>query len=371
MCLLSCFVLVSTISLSVSRLMFNELSLTAPLAHRYSSLMNNQSIVMVGDSLIRYQYLSLVYLIHTNAFLRDDLKPSILWEGDFGRNWVAFYNASNAALFPNEHCDCFRSTLTIQCENRYYFHKERNISISYIGYMGDGEIKIHGHWSPLSNETNHQFRAPLQSFVPYEWEAESIQEALPGIIAKLKPKHSVLYMNAGFWPNKLDQKQHRDSLLDLAVSLYDRVIWKTTNFDKFHTRWPDHGICQYPGIECLDLDWTEHLQSEEYVDKLHFDTHIYTDINIQLILQLTRRSNHTTTYVPMSAKAHGSIVRYQDKHYLVNEKGLLRPFALPSQKDANASCVQEWIKNRTMVHLPASTLRRHLLGAVLQDICTV
>ena len=151
-----------------SRLMFNELNISSLHAHHYSDLMDNQNIVMVGDSLMRYQYLSLVYLAHTRKLYPENAKPSILWEKGFD-SWVQFFNASNLLLYPNEYCDCFRTTLLEACENRYYYQRERNISISYIAYMGD-EVgpKVHGHWSPRSNETNHKYFAPSHAFVAYD-----------------------------------------------------------------------------------------------------------------------------------------------------------------------------------------------------------
>ncbi|OYX08892.1 MAG: hypothetical protein B7Z16_18915, partial [Algoriphagus sp. 32-45-6] len=256
-------------------------------------------------------------------------------------------------------------------ENRYYFHKERNISISYIAYMGEGYgPKIHGWWNPLTNETNHQFHPPTETFVPYEWGADSVQTALSDFVVKLRSKPSVLILNAGIWPNFYNKEGHRHSVLNLAMSLFDRVIWKATHYDRNHVRKPTYGICEHPGIECLNLDWTEHLQFEDYTDMLHFQSRIYTDIDIQLILQLTHRSNASTVYVPMNTNLRGSIVRHQDKHYLVDEKGLLRPFTLPVKNIAYEACFKK-LSSRVKVERSASFLQTHLLGPAIPNICAV
>eukprot|EP01032_Pedospumella_encystans_P033530 gene33530-37894_t len=166
--------------------MFDELNVTISHARHYSKLMDNQHIVMVGDSLMRYQYLSLVHLVHTYTFVPANVKPCLLWEGDYGE-WNVFFNATNAAFYPNEYCDCYRVSNTVANENRYYYNKERNISISFLSYQGD-ELSLHGHWSPGDKESNHQYHPPSHGeFIPYNWEVDSIQEALFDIAAKLKP----------------------------------------------------------------------------------------------------------------------------------------------------------------------------------------
>lgn len=367
--ILSACILGCVYALVKARLMFEELNVSTSYAHHYSKLMDHQNIVMMGDSLMRYQYLSLVYLVHTNSFVPASLKPNILWEGDYG-NWNLFYNATNAVFYPNEYCDCYRVSNTIANENRYYYHKERNISIAFIQYQGDNaNNKIHGHWSPLDNETNHKYHPPSHGeFIPYHWEADSIHEALFDHVAKLKPKPSVLILNAGLWKNHFADTGHRVSLLNLALSLFDRVIWKTTNFIWKHRGTSSYGICQHPGIECLNLDWTEYLIMEDYRDHVHFQPDIYNDIDIQLILQLTHK-NTTAAYVPMDAAFYGKVIQHKKQQYFVDHEGLLRPFALPAEDDAHKSCIEK-LNSRTHVDLPAQTLRTHILGNPV-DICAV
>ena len=131
-----------------------------------------------------------------------------------------------------------------------------------------------------------------------------------------------------------------------------------------------HGICRYPGVQCLDLGWTKHLQASDYTDRLHFQAYVYNDITIQLILQIARHQNSSMEYVPMSPEAHGAIARFKSKRYLIDEQGLLRPFSLPSKSVANAVCFDQ-LSNRTHLALSPSTLKRHILGAPLSDICAV
>lgn len=85
-----------------------------------------KTIVFIGDSLTRYQYLDLVYSLHHRSrhfMLRPRENPLIALTF---RTWMAFLNGTNADLSPNEACDCYRAgrSNTFRperiCENRLY-----------------------------------------------------------------------------------------------------------------------------------------------------------------------------------------------------------------------------------------------------------
>ena len=148
--------LLLVIGSAVGRLLYRDFE-TSEIVSEHSKLMNNQHIVMMGDSLMRYQYLSLVHLVHTDSFVQQDSHPNMLWEKDFN-NFSEFYSFTSEKLKPNEYCDCSRSTEFRHdtYENRYYHDSERNISISYFQYMGDTQPKceknetgIGGKFGPL------------------------------------------------------------------------------------------------------------------------------------------------------------------------------------------------------------------------------
>ncbi len=345
--------------------MFQELNVST--AQRYSKIMDNQHIVMVGDSLMRYQYLSLLYLIHFNTFYTADKEPNILREKDLN-GWEEFYKASNLLFAPNEYCDCYRvDGARIFNENRYYYNKERNISVSYIQYLGEPH-ELHGHWMPSDNETNHQFHAPYHEFVPFRWVSDTIQEALFDHIAKLTPKPSVLVLNAGFWPNNWKVDGHHQSVLNLAKSLFDRVIWKTSSFDWARRGTPSSqdAACHFPGVECMDVEWTRSLPLDSYYDIFHLNAEVNIDVNIQFLLQLAKKSP-AAAYTPLAPDFYGKIVTNKGQQYLVDQEGLLRPFVDPP---VDSVCVEK-LSECVRVSLPTSTLLTHLLGPRVLDICTL
>lgn len=348
-----------------ARLMYIELNASAPSFH--SRQFDNQSIVFVGDSLLRYQYLSLAYMVHHSTYYPDESMPNILMHVTF-KDWIDFYEGTNSVFGSHEHCDCFRSNNDAESiyENRYYFNKQRNISISYIQYFGDSH-ESHGHWSPTDKESNHdpQYGRPDHEFHPYRWQY-SISDTLANIAARLNPKPSVLLLNAGHWPNKWGEETHRNTVLALALSLFDRVIWKTTNprNDSMPGEYAHDEACAYPGVECMNIDWTKYLSSADYTDFVHFQPRIYTDLNIQLIHQLMRRE--PLLVAPMNEGMRGSIVVYKGKEYVVDKRGILRPFDVPLGAGKKAFCDYD---ARTRVHVHVNILLKHLLGDHVADIC--
>merc|ERR1719203_1461965 len=68
------------------------------------------SIVFVGDSLSRYQYLSLVNYLHSGATKwldTGDPKENPVVEHSFD-GWADFHRLTNEQLQPYETCDCYR-----------------------------------------------------------------------------------------------------------------------------------------------------------------------------------------------------------------------------------------------------------------------
>jgi len=280
--------LVMIVSVS-ARLPFEEI-LSAESLTKYQAQMDNRHIVFVGDSLMRYQYISLAYWLHTGAFPAHT--PTILFKNNFA-HWNAFYGVTNAMLYPAEYCDCTYQGEKVNVENRYYFNEKRNITLSFYSYTGDHR-RMHGYWMPGGAATNHQFHAPTHETGPRKWVVNSIQELFTNIIAKLTPKPSVLLLNAGHWNNKYKEESHRTAVLTIALSHFDRVIWKTTNYLSDHQlpSTANDEACNYPRIECMNITWTKDLSQHEYMDLKHNAPEIYSDMNRQFMYQLVHAKVH-------------------------------------------------------------------------------
>ena len=252
---------------------------------------------------MRYQYLSLVYLLHNNKVIDPDSVPNIVIEKTYD-GWGPFWDATHAAVAKYEYCDC---SIVGGFENRYYYNPIRNISVTFIVYVGDN-IPVGGGWSPI-NGSNHFDHPPAPE--PISWVYSTVQERILNIAAKLDPKPTTLVLNAGHWGNKWNETAHRDGVLGLAKSLFPRVIWKTTNYIIDHAPGDyqhDAFVCSYPGVECMNLDWTQHLDASHYWDRVHFRADVYTDINIQFMLQLVKHK--PLVIAPMSAEHHAQILNH-------------------------------------------------------------
>jgi hypothetical protein len=91
----------------------------------------------IGDSLSRYQYLNLVYLLETGLWSAD---PPNEMEKRFS-SWNEFFVVTNQRMGGHEICDCFRNEGAI-IENRYY--ADGGVRAEYFQMFGrDARILLH------------------------------------------------------------------------------------------------------------------------------------------------------------------------------------------------------------------------------------
>ena len=118
----------------------NEFDVYAPGA--VVDVLKGQHLVMVGDSLMRYQYINLIYFIEKKKF--PEMAPNICREHDYNKlspdwlhalgvtqkesGWPAYYMDLSRIFNGNEKCDCYRS-LT---ENRFYYNAKLDIRVSFF-----------------------------------------------------------------------------------------------------------------------------------------------------------------------------------------------------------------------------------------------
>jgi hypothetical protein len=146
----------------VARLMYEDFGMDRYFAIQPIPVLRDQHILMVGDSLLRYQYVSLVHLLSKGEF-PDKLDPDgkILQERMFP-SWAEFFTSTNE-LFNNtvsgsEICDCHRDQVLRSfaeiTENRYFRDRKNNFSITYIQYFGD-TFPLHGNYRPRTGAKFH------------------------------------------------------------------------------------------------------------------------------------------------------------------------------------------------------------------------
>lgn len=370
-----------------ARLSYSEFQPMQPSAQELSKSMDNQHLVIVGDSLLRYQYLSLVYLIHNGTFYPNDERPNMVLEHSFSgaKQWLDFFEFGNRLFYPHEHCDCFRTASPLAppkgsdvYENRYYRNEARNISITFLQYFGDGSW-FTGHWKPADSNGTAPYKAPDPKYMKPSWKYTKVEDLLKNIASKLEPRPTALLINAGAHGNNYMSAAHRNSVFGTAKSLFERVIWKTSSprMDRSVVGTADAVVCAHPGIECLNLNWTAHLTPADYTDKLHFFSRGYTNIDIQLITQLITKQK--VVYSLMDTVYKGSIVQVEHSngtvaapmHFLVDAEGLLRRINSTSTHHMfNATCAAAK-KQRAHHTLTRVDVLKHLVGDPIDDICTM
>jgi hypothetical protein len=290
-------------------------------------------LVMMGDSLTRYQYLSLVYFLKHHTWIDpNQTNPHFCNEKSF-TGWSHFYNYTNSALAPMEYCDCFRADeegsvyRRDSVENRYFYDNERDNRVIFMNAYGH-DMPMHGRWnasqimsllastSPWRQDVAEQgLKQPQMS--DFAWQFSDWKQAIETYVGNLLPESNLpryILFNAGFWKNRFHKPQVMEGFVRALNDRGIRPIWKTTNYNQNHTlgpfmakasasifgRWcqttrptansnnnssteyyqqPPHDNATW----CLNVGWTKDVASSRYFDTLHFVEPIYRVINEELL----------------------------------------------------------------------------------------
>jgi hypothetical protein len=247
---------------STGHMMGNTQCRTAALAW-----LSGRSIVMIGDSLMRYQYLSLIYWIEHGQWLWSERiidDPNPCREPDFFADWVTdswlaenHLQRDSTGMGPggwtaylvmvmrrfkgNERCDCTKSFVAEEnIENRYYYSPQHNITVTFFLKYGAATIKGRyfadgGPPSHLTNLTYHELGQRV-----HDWEfhhGDLVRQLRSGTLktGHELPTDFTLIINQGFWadvPAQLKQIVEDVTLVsDSPGSKAARssLWWKTTN----------------------------------------------------------------------------------------------------------------------------------------------
>jgi hypothetical protein len=264
--------------------------------------LSSKNIFMIGDSLMRYQYLALVHFLRTGKPLSSKLLPNAVEERTWN-SWYDFYVGTNGALKPNEFCDCYRQQSPYderkQFENRYYTDSAYNISVTFFMYNG---AVSQGHWNDYGDFDS--FRSPLVGFVPPFWKLNIFQLLYNFIRTTLRRKGVPSYaiVNAGHHPHSFNDPNFRVTTRDYALASVDHLIWRTTTYAR-----PDNGstsssaghndptatslqyllhdapMCELVNVTCLSVAWTQCVDPSLYWDRLHFKASVYNKMNDELV----------------------------------------------------------------------------------------
>ena len=225
---------------------------------------SNKQVLFIGDSLTRYQYLSLCYILRHRKAQRKETYPSVLQENTWD-GWPAFFIGSSNMLYPYEECTVCDHGGTY--EYRHYHDPHLNIKLTYIQYRGIGFEK--DNWLSIYFPNNEHL--------------------------------DLVVTNVGFFGFHFSNSYLQ--FIEVMKALADKVVWKTTTYqDQEYTTpdwWEKHSsaaanrttmnqmdsfMCNYEGVLCLDTSWTAtHAKSSNYWDTTHFKEPIYAIFNDELI----------------------------------------------------------------------------------------
>jgi hypothetical protein len=295
----------------------------------FKAALASKHLVLIGDSLMRYQYIALVYQLRHGKVLTSSMYPNPVQEKDW-QDWFHYFNGTTTSLSPFEFCDCYRGKRKIN-ENRFYFDRVSNIAITFIQFFGG---LTHGHWSSWSDPDS--LRMPRQAYLAPQWTLP-LTEVL-NWASRLYPTNmsKILVLNSGFHEifhgMPLSKPEYGRAVAAKAVSLFEGgAIWKSTSADRnktgifgmrtehllrdasmvsdvilpgwhlvhrllhlphiiynAHTLHTFQPQCSFPKMRCFNISWTYDLDGSHYWDDIHFKAEIYNRMNQQLLLEFLR-----------------------------------------------------------------------------------
>lgn len=274
-----------------------------------SSVPENLHIVFVGDSVTRYQYLNLIYYLHTGRWAENDDNPNIGKEEAFG-SWLEFYIQINKIFDGKEKCDCYHAEGWIRkwetvTENRYYSDPIKNNYIAYIQRYGE-RYPANGHWNSsenmfdfpsnssgnetfsLNKNTNNNtkqvyemgFQEPLWR---YGWKG-----TIRNHIQYLQPRPQYIVLNSGIWPTTFGNETLLKEIQNECHLLNITTIYKTTTTPiKETSKFRDEQTACRIFDRCLNLSWTVSITGPDYyTSEHHFQSSVNRLFNEQFLQSL-------------------------------------------------------------------------------------
>jgi hypothetical protein len=251
------------------------------------SSVQNLRLVFMGDSVTRYQYLSLAYFLRHGRWFDPDITVNNLMNSHSFHHplhpdddWNEFFLQSNRMLYPLEVCDCLRSRHEeILVERRYFYDSVHNNLLVYINMNGNKTPADRGYYGRLNPRDIFGSNFPKMVGLPFgmdmnttdishtvrsiQWEYSTWADVIRHHIGHLNlncdgtatpkrrttntPSNARVILNAGIHPHDFDNPETvRD--VDQALNEVSLPgIWKTTTYSKEYTleyqTWlPEHDL---------------------------------------------------------------------------------------------------------------------------------
>ncbi|RYH05877.1 hypothetical protein EON65_43605 [archaeon] len=274
-----------------------------PLRHglspSYMSFLRNKTVVFIGDSLTRYQYLSLALFLHHACWQDDWGLPSLAHERQFS-GWLNFFHETNLRLGCAHVCDCVR-TEEVRHENRYFYHVGLNFSMSVFFFAPDRSTTFYLDHHPTRdeiykncvNETSslaHMMSILHPHNVHRLYDITNITDFIRTEVKAMQP--DAVFFNQGIW--KPRRFRHTDNLQKLAMALKEATrypFWKVTTAAMVGG--PRDSVDFLHTLKSLDLGIYDTynltkglipLREQVFWDtKYHFTSFVYREANLALL----------------------------------------------------------------------------------------
>lgn len=237
--------------------------------HHPPEPLNNLRLILLGDSVTRYQYLSLAYFLRHGQWFDPDVTINNLVNSHSFHNalhpdedWNEFFLQSNRMLYPMEVCDCLRSRNgEILLERRYFYDSNNNNMVVYINMNGNETHPGRGYYGRLNpreiygNNFHNLVGLPFGVMMDttdvsndvgaIRWEYSTWGEVIRNHIGsldltfnmttvgdELQPANAHVILNAGLHPHDFRSMAEAQELLDSLDLVGLPGTWKTTTYAK-------------------------------------------------------------------------------------------------------------------------------------------
>ena len=270
----------------------------------------NLNVIFIGDTITRYQYLSLVYFLRWGRWFDLNLERSNLvneWSFDnpfHSQVYNEFFFQTNIMLQPYELCDCRKikdktSMRDTVIENRYYHDPILNNTVTFLHAFGD-ELAMHGRIKATEVYTEAwKWSTKEKGLVSHDdtvikWQHETWDETVKEYVANIRPRPEFAILNAGRWSNSFGPSGSRKSgtVAGALVSakIY-RKYWRTTTYtragdllnqEECNNKETDAYMCDKL-FTCLNVSWTKDVPESLYWDESNFHEPVYRVINEEMM----------------------------------------------------------------------------------------
>lgn len=247
-------------------------------------------LAMIGDSLMRYQFVMLIHYLHTGQWV------------ELNENYEGLIQ-----YFGGDHfiCDCFRASARPKLrnptitENEFYRDQgchDNSVSMFFkagdLGFRGHhttadvsswfqsvqrvaGQNATMNHENAFDNRTTLEVPRSKYKAGNFSWRYDDYAPFLRDIVANLEPRPRVVIINEGIWTvenlsNATIVRNIQSILRDLGMISIYKTTTKPNRPNPDPSLLPHDRLCCEIFDHCLHMDWTAGLPPEDYMDRVHF-----------------------------------------------------------------------------------------------------